>query len=160
MAERVAEQLMAKDALTAHVRDELGISETIQANPIQAALTSAGTFAVGAALPMLIVFLAPAKQMGMMVAGGSLFFLALLGGLAASSSFSRVMSACSVSDWELTETYSPAAIDMAPATKPAIPASNTSLRPAFEAATPTTRLAVETIPSLAPSTAARNQPIC
>lgn len=93
---------MAKDALTAHLRDELGISETIQANPIQAALTSAGTFAVGAALPMLIVFLAPAKQMGMMVAGGSLFFLALLGGLAAyTGGASVVKGAVRVTFWGL-----------------------------------------------------------
>lgn len=102
LAERVAEQLMAKDALTAHLRDELGISETIQANPIQAALTSAGTFAVGAALPMLIVFLAPAKQMGMMVAGGSLFFLALLGALAAyTGGASVVKGAVRVTFWGL-----------------------------------------------------------
>lgn len=93
---------MAKDALTAHLRDELGISETIQANPIQAALTSAGTFAVGAALPMLIVFLAPAKQMGMMVAGGSLFFLALLGALAAyTGGASVVKGAVRVTFWGL-----------------------------------------------------------
>lgn len=102
LAERVAEQLMAKDALTAHLRDELGISETIQANPIQAALTSAGTFAVGAVLPMLIVFLAPVRQMGMMVAGGSLFFLALLGGLAAyTGGASVVKGAVRVTFWGL-----------------------------------------------------------
>ena len=102
LAEQVAEQLMAKDALTAHVRDELGISETIQANPIQAALTSAGTFAVGALLPMIIVFFAPARQMEMMVAGGSLFFLALLGGLAAyTGGASVVKGAVRVTFWGL-----------------------------------------------------------
>ena len=102
LAEQVAEQLMAKDALTAHVRDELGISETIQANPIQAALTSAGTFAVGALLPMIIVFFAPARQMEMMVAGGSLFFLALLGALAAyTGGASVVKGAVRVTFWGL-----------------------------------------------------------
>ena len=69
------------------------------------------------------------------------------------------MSACSVSACELTDTYSPAAIDSAPATRPATPATMTSPRAAFDAATPTTRLAVETMPSLAPSTDARSQPM-
>ena len=67
-------------------------------------------------------------------------------------------SASSVSDCELTETYSPAAIDMAPATRPAAPATRASLAEFEAAATPTTRLAVEMMPSLAPSTAARSQP--
>src|SRR6185436_11937868 len=71
---------------------------------------------------------------------------------------SRSMSARSVSAWELTETYSPAAIDMAPATSPATPATRISWLPARAAATPTTRLAVDTMPSLAPSTDARSQP--
>ena len=62
LANQVAEQLMAKDALAAHARDELGISETISARPVQAALTSAVTFAVGAALPLLVVVIAPATQ--------------------------------------------------------------------------------------------------
>jgi VIT1/CCC1 family predicted Fe2+/Mn2+ transporter len=74
---------MAKDALAAHARDELGISETISARPVQAALTSAGTFAVGAALPLLVVVIAPATSLVFLVAGTSLFFLALLGALAA-----------------------------------------------------------------------------
>jgi hypothetical protein len=69
------------------------------------------------------------------------------------------MSAESVSACELTDTNSPAAIDIAPATKPAMPATSTALRDAPAAATPMIRLAVETIPSFAPSTAARNQPI-
>lgn len=64
-----------------------------------------------------------------------------------------------MSDWELTETYSPAAMDMAPATRPATPAIRTSEVAVDAAATPTIRLAVETIPSLAPRTAARNQPM-
>src|SRR5262245_30137605 len=80
-------------------------------------------------------------------------------GSVVSSVRSRSRSARSVSACELTETYSPAAIDNAPATRPATPASRMSLRLARAAATPTTRLAVETMPSLAPSTAARSQPI-
>ena len=66
-----------------HARDELGISETISARPVQAALTSAVTFAVGAAFPLLVVVIAPAAKLGLLVAGTSLFFLALLGALAA-----------------------------------------------------------------------------
>ena len=72
---------------------------------------------------------------------------------------SRARSAFSVSACELTETYSPAAMDIAPATKPASPASKTAFRPLCAAATPTTSDAVETIPSLAPKTAARSQPM-
>ena len=83
LANQVAEQLMAKDALAAHARDELGISETIRARPVQAALTSALTFAVGAALPLLVVAIAPAASLVLLVAGTSLCFLALLGALAA-----------------------------------------------------------------------------
>ncbi len=83
LANQVAEQLMAKDALAAHARDELGISETISVRPVQAALTSAVTFAVGAALPLLVVVIAPAPSLVLLVAGTSLLFLALLGALAA-----------------------------------------------------------------------------
>ena len=83
LASEVATQLMAKDALGAHARDELGISETLSARPVQAALASAATFAVGAALPLLIVFLVPARSLVWAVSGSSLFFLALLGALAA-----------------------------------------------------------------------------
>ena len=74
---------MAKDALSAHARDELGISETVAARPLQAALASAATFSVGAAMPLLILAIAPATHLGAIVAGTSLAFLALLGGLAA-----------------------------------------------------------------------------
>jgi VIT1/CCC1 family predicted Fe2+/Mn2+ transporter len=91
LANQVAEQLMAKDALAAHARDELGISETISARPIQAALTSAATFSVGAALPLLVVVIAPAALLGMLVAGTSLLFLALLGGLAAYTGGARIL---------------------------------------------------------------------
>ena len=91
LANQVAEQLMAKDALAAHARDELGISETISARPVQAALTSAVTFAVGAALPLLVVVVAPASGLVLLVAGTSLFFLALLGALAAYTGGARIL---------------------------------------------------------------------
>lgn len=83
LARQVAEQLMARDALTAHARDELGISEITTARPVQAALASAATFAVGAALPLLVVLLAPEAGLVYTVAITSLLFLALLGVLAA-----------------------------------------------------------------------------
>ena len=83
LAKQVVEQLMAHDALGAHARDELGISKTVSARPIQAALASAGSFAVGAAMPLLITALAPEKGLIFLVAGTSLAFLALLGALAA-----------------------------------------------------------------------------
>jgi len=83
LAKQVAEQLMRHDALGAHARDELGISETFRARPIQAALASAGSFAVGAAMPLLATAMAPAGAVIAIVAGTSLVFLALLGGLAA-----------------------------------------------------------------------------
>jgi VIT1/CCC1 family predicted Fe2+/Mn2+ transporter len=83
LAKQVAEQLMAHDAVGAHARDELGISETLRARPIQAALASAGSFAVGAAVPLLVTALAPAAGLIPLVSGTSLVFLAVLGGLAA-----------------------------------------------------------------------------
>jgi VIT1/CCC1 family predicted Fe2+/Mn2+ transporter len=83
LAKQVAEQLMRHDALGAHARDELGISETFRARPIQAALASAGSFAVGAAMPLMATALAPMGAVIPIVAGTSLVFLALLGGLAA-----------------------------------------------------------------------------
>jgi vacuolar iron transporter family protein len=83
LAKQVAEQLMAQDALGAHARDELGISETFRARPIQAALASAASFAVGAAMPLFVSVLAPAAALIPLVSGTSLGFLALLGGLAA-----------------------------------------------------------------------------
>ena len=83
LAKQVAEQLMAHDALGAHARDELGISTAGRARPIQAALASAGSFAVGAAMPLLVTALAPEASLIPLVAGTSLAFLALLGGLAA-----------------------------------------------------------------------------
>ncbi len=83
LARRVAEQLMAKGALAAHARDELGISDTTTARPLQAALTSAATFAVGAAMPLLMVVLAPAAWLVVAVSAASLVFLALLGAIGA-----------------------------------------------------------------------------
>ncbi|HET6668964.1 MAG TPA: VIT family protein [Pyrinomonadaceae bacterium] len=83
LAANVATQLMEHDALGAHSRDELGISETLAAQPVQAALASAGTFAVGAVLPLLMVLLLPVPAIMWGVASSSLLFLALLGFLAA-----------------------------------------------------------------------------
>ncbi|MDI1292950.1 MAG: VIT family protein [Methylobacter sp.] len=83
LAEQVAEQLMNHDALGAHARDELGISATGTARPIQAALTSAATFAVGAMLPLLIVLFATDADLIVLVSAASLLFLTLLGVLAA-----------------------------------------------------------------------------
>jgi VIT1/CCC1 family predicted Fe2+/Mn2+ transporter len=83
LAKQVAEQLMAHDALGAHARDELGISAALTARPIQAALTSAGSFAVGAAMPLLVTAIAPQPALIPLVSGTSLVFLAFLGGLAA-----------------------------------------------------------------------------
>ena len=83
LAKQVADQLMAHDAIGAHARDELGISETLSARPIQAALASAGSFAVGAAMPILTATIVPEAALIPVVSGTSLVFLALLGGLAA-----------------------------------------------------------------------------
>jgi VIT1/CCC1 family predicted Fe2+/Mn2+ transporter len=83
LARQVAEQLMAHDALGAHARDELGISTELSARPILAALTSAASFAVGAALPLLAVAMVSASALIPVVAVASLAFLAILGGLAA-----------------------------------------------------------------------------
>lgn len=83
LAERVAGQLMAHDALGAHARDELGLSETQRARPIQAALASAASFAVGALLPVLLVAIAPMDTMIVFVAVSSLVFLGVLGAIAA-----------------------------------------------------------------------------
>jgi len=83
LALQVADQLMAHDALAAHARDELGLSEIHTARPIQAALTSAITFALGAALPLLLVLFSPTSFLIPAVAAGSLLFLALTGGMAA-----------------------------------------------------------------------------
>jgi vacuolar iron transporter family protein len=83
LARQVAEQLTAKDALGAHARDELGLTEVAEARPIQAALSSAASFTIGALLPLGVVFLAPAAQLIPAVSAASLAFLALLGAVAA-----------------------------------------------------------------------------
>src|ERR1700686_490124 len=92
LAKQVAQQLMAHDALGAHARDELGISKTLRARPIQAALASAGSFAVGAAMPLLVTAIVPEASLIYVVSGTSLFFLALLGGLAAHVGGAGVMA--------------------------------------------------------------------
>ena len=100
LARQVAEQLMAHDALGAHARDELGISETMSARPIQAALTSAASFAAGAALPLLVVAMVTAPALIPAVSATSLAFLALLGGLAARVGGARVaVGAMRVTFW-------------------------------------------------------------
>lgn len=100
LARQVAEQLMAHDALGAHARDELGISETMSARPIQAAWTSAASFAVGAALPLLVVALVAGPRLTPAVSATSLAFLALLGGLAARVGGARVaVGAMRVTFW-------------------------------------------------------------
>jgi len=91
LARQVAAQLMAKDALGAHARDELGISDTLAARPVQAAFASACSFTVGAALPLLLVFFVPLFALVWVVSGSSLAFLALLGALAARTGGSPVL---------------------------------------------------------------------
>jgi VIT1/CCC1 family predicted Fe2+/Mn2+ transporter len=92
LAKQVAEQLMARDALGAHARDELGISETLSARPIQAALASAASFAVGAAMPLSATVVAPEAWLVFVVPGTTLVFLALLGGLAAAAGGARLIA--------------------------------------------------------------------
>jgi VIT1/CCC1 family predicted Fe2+/Mn2+ transporter len=92
LARQVAEQLMAHDALGAHARDELGISEAVSARPIQAALSSAASFAVGAALPLLVVIVTPQERLIPIVSGCSLLFLAMLGAWAASAGGARMIT--------------------------------------------------------------------
>jgi VIT1/CCC1 family predicted Fe2+/Mn2+ transporter len=91
LGKKVAQQLMAHDAIGAHARDELGISAAFSARPIQAALASAGSFAAGALMPLLAAAMAPAAALIPLVSGTSLLFLALLGGLAARAGGARVM---------------------------------------------------------------------
>jgi VIT1/CCC1 family predicted Fe2+/Mn2+ transporter len=93
LARQFATQLMARDALGAHARDELGISESLSARPVQAALASAATFAVGAALPLLVVLVVPPSVLVWSVSGSSLLFLALLGSMAARAGGSPVLKA-------------------------------------------------------------------
>ena len=91
LAKQVAEQLMAKDALGAHARDELGLSKAMKARPLQAALSSAASFAVGASLPLLVTVFAPVSILIPLIFGTALVFLALLGALAAHTGGAGVM---------------------------------------------------------------------
>lgn len=90
LARQVADQLMARDALRAHARDELGMSEVTAARPIQAAFTSAATFATGAALPLLATMLMPHSMIVVGVSGASLLFLALLGAVGARAGGAKI----------------------------------------------------------------------
>jgi VIT1/CCC1 family predicted Fe2+/Mn2+ transporter len=100
LAGEVANQLMAHDALGAHVRDELGISQMSRARPLQAALASAASFAIGAAFPLIITLWAPQPQLIAWVAGVSLVFLAFLGALAARAGGARAtVGALRVTFW-------------------------------------------------------------
>lgn len=100
LAKQVAEQLMAHDALGAHARDELGISEGMQARPVQAALASAASFAVGAALPLAVTIITPHPAVIPVVAITSLLFLAILGGTAAHAGGARItVGALRVTFW-------------------------------------------------------------
>jgi len=100
LAEKVAAQLTERDALGSHARDELGISETVTARPIQAALVSALTFAVGAVVPLIVVLLVPEPQIAVLVAASTLGGLALLGGLGASAGGAGVVrGAARVTFW-------------------------------------------------------------
>jgi VIT1/CCC1 family predicted Fe2+/Mn2+ transporter len=91
LARQVAQQLMAKDALSAHARDELGISEIAAARPVQAALTSAASFSVGAAMPLLMVIVSPAGALVAIVPAASLAFLAFLGAIGARAGGANVL---------------------------------------------------------------------
>jgi len=93
LARQVALQLMEKGALAAHARDELGISEISTARPVQAALTSAATFAVGAALPLAIVFASPVNALVPAVSIASLGFLAALGAIGAKAGGANILKA-------------------------------------------------------------------
>ena len=93
LARQVAQQLMATDALTAHAHDELGISEITTARPAQAALTSAASFSVGAAMPLLMVVVSPASALVPLVSAASLGFLAVLGAIGARAGGANVLRA-------------------------------------------------------------------
>ena len=91
LAKQVADQLMEHDALGAHARDEIGITGHLAAQPVQAAFSSAGTFIVGAALPLVVAWAVPGPQLITVVAASSLAFLALLGSLAARAGGASIM---------------------------------------------------------------------
>jgi VIT1/CCC1 family predicted Fe2+/Mn2+ transporter len=98
LAHQVAEQLMRHDAIGAHARDELGISATLTARPVQAALASAASFAVGAALPLAVTALAPERQLIVWVSATAIVFLAVLGAMAAQAGGARPL----VGAWRVT----------------------------------------------------------
>ena len=91
LARQVADQLMARDAIGAHARDELGITENLRARPIQAAFASAASFAAGGAMPLLVAAVTPEPGLIYSVSGTSLLFLALLGALAARVGGAKLM---------------------------------------------------------------------
>lgn len=100
LAHQVALALTAHDALGAHARDELGMSDTVAAKPLTAALASASTFAIGAALPLIVAILTPQPYLIQAVAGCSLLFLAALGGLAAKAGGAKLSTGiCRVAFW-------------------------------------------------------------
>lgn len=97
---QVAQQLTEHDALAAHVRDEIGITETLNAKPLEAALTSAITFTVGAALPLFVAWFAPTSLLTTWIVGTTLLFLALLGGVGAQAGGAPVLvGAARVTFW-------------------------------------------------------------
>ena len=111
LAQLVADQLMAHDALAAHARDELGLSVTHKARPVQAALASAATFSVGAALPLLMVLISTTSLIVPVVAGSSLVFLALMGAVAARVGGAKVaIGAGRVTLWGLLAMAATAAV--------------------------------------------------
>jgi VIT1/CCC1 family predicted Fe2+/Mn2+ transporter len=111
LAQLVADQLMAHDALAAHARDELGLSVTHTARPVQAALASAATFSVGAALPLSMVLISSASLIVPVVAGSSLVFLALMGALAARAGGASVaVGASRVTLWGILAMAATAAV--------------------------------------------------
>jgi VIT1/CCC1 family predicted Fe2+/Mn2+ transporter len=100
LAAQVATQLMGHDAVGAHARDELGISDTLSARPIQAALASAASFAVGAALPLIVTAMVPQQSLLVWLASSSLAFLALLGVVAARAGGANMLTgALRVTSW-------------------------------------------------------------
>jgi VIT1/CCC1 family predicted Fe2+/Mn2+ transporter len=111
LARQVAIQLTAHDALGTHARDELGIIDTMNAKPVQAAFASAGTFALGAALPLLVVILTSTSNIIPYVAATSLFFLAALGGLAAQAGGAGLLKGASrVAFWGVLAMAATAAV--------------------------------------------------
>jgi VIT1/CCC1 family predicted Fe2+/Mn2+ transporter len=111
LAQQVAGQLMAYDALGAHARDEIGISESVSAQPIQAAFSSASTFIVGAALPLMVAWAIPGPRQILVVAVSSLVFLAVLGAIAARAGGASItVGAIRVTFWGALAMAAPAVV--------------------------------------------------